>query len=399
MPTPDQRPARAGRRPVQDPGQVRWRGRRRRRCAVDTGMPDHRHAASTSSADAGGQRIRHRQRQKARDVATPTPARAWIRARRSVAAQQHSGRRESRRRSSDTRAVDPVTPQQTGQARSTRRPTAIRRFPASRKLNGSAPMSWPSPMPMTGRPPAPQRWCALRPCRHRREEKSSPLDQIPLRRLHQCPDGQAMRLCEMPAHREPLPMPQRRAHATRACPPRRAPSRARAAIAAAPRRRHRRRFDGHGECGDRVRSDRNYHQDVQCPPSARRLRRRGARRPELLRRSRQSPPPSPRDHDPDSHGPQPAPSPAHRADRATPRPGALSAASSATDRATGVVADGRGVVTSARASAGPQRSRPPPHAHELAQGRPGPRSEPCPRRHAVTVRTRHRLPCSSTAIS
>ena len=38
-------------------------------------------------------------------------------------------------------------------------------------------------------------------------KESFPLDQIPLRGLHQRPDGQAMRLRELPAHREPLPLP------------------------------------------------------------------------------------------------------------------------------------------------------------------------------------------------
>ncbi|MGZ8819180.1 MAG: hypothetical protein ACXWZR_17690, partial [Mycobacterium sp.] len=49
--------------------------------AVDTAMPDRRHAASTSSVDAVASGSATETSAELVDVATPTPARAWIRAR------------------------------------------------------------------------------------------------------------------------------------------------------------------------------------------------------------------------------------------------------------------------------------------------------------------------------
>ena len=79
--------------------------------------------------------------------------------------------------------------------------------PDSRKLTGSAPMSWPRPTPSSGRPGQHRRGgaCAGHPGVDPGREAFA-LNDVALRGLHQRRDRQAVVLGELPTHREPLPM-------------------------------------------------------------------------------------------------------------------------------------------------------------------------------------------------
>ena len=94
--------------------------------------------------------------------------------------------------------------------------------PDSRKPTGSAPMSWPRPMPSTGRPASTARCGAG--ARHPRVDprrEPLPLDDVALRGAHQRGDRQPVALRQPPEQRQPLPMPGQRRRCGEAAQPRR----------------------------------------------------------------------------------------------------------------------------------------------------------------------------------
>ena len=208
MPWPDPPPAQADPRPGQHSRQVRRCGQRRRRRGRR-----HRHPGAQARSEhlqrrRGGQTDRRHGTRWWR-VRVGAGCRARIRTR--SVSRRATPRRPTawQRRSCQHPRGDPVRPQQTAtQASSTPMTNSHPPIPPdSRKLTGSAPMSWPRPTPSAGRPAstaAVVRAPAMPAVDARRE--SFPLNDVPLRGLHQRGDRQAVRLGELPAHREPLPV-------------------------------------------------------------------------------------------------------------------------------------------------------------------------------------------------